>query len=825
VCEETPDVCTSWTYSDWSICADDQQTRTVVTSSPDDCVDGDPVLTQVCEETPDVVECGTWSTCSAESEQSRTCQILEGDKAGMTLEETQDCDPVIPKIDSISPDVLIPGETVVTINGENFGDSYEDYNNQICFDESCILDYYIDDYLQSWSDTEIILKVPYFVTGPNGKIGLKLLNHDTGYYEYFYSESYGVMEAPIVEWYYSEMDQEGVYVFSGSGFGNVEGKVVINGSYAEIISWDDNDVEFKVPANASSGAMYIESADGVKSQEIQVSIIAAKKKYSNDEYSSLQWYLESLNVDKAWDITEGSEDVIVAVIDTGVDIDHEDLKHAIWTNEGEIPNNGEDDDDNGYVDDVHGWDFFLGSNSTLPRGSHGTGVASVIAAEKDNGIGMAGVAPGVTIMPLNAAVDELFISSDAAIYAIKYAVDNGADIINLSFGGIGGTSDYEDAIKYAYDNNVLVVAATGNEYLDFGDYSYDYSPVCTDLGNNAVIGVAAINGDFAKSAFSNYGDLCVDLVAPGENILIAIPSFSSIDLPYTFGDGTSFSSPLVAGIAALVKSKHPSWNVEEIKEVLLSTAESLDFLNLIFSNKLGSGIPNSYAALVASKPSVTYNYNPSTDLSIEETGGVIEIEVPETTPIEEPGPIENISEEKVIKDESSFSDVHGNKNEFAINYLKDVGIIDGYPDGTFKPGNSINRAELLKILVEGKGISPSTDSYKDCFNDVSDQWFAPYICYAEETGWVDGYPGGSFKPEQVVSKSEAVKMLLNSQGVDIPSTVGNPFQDVYEGDWFGPFVGKAKELGILEETGSLFSPAEGMKRAGICENLYRLLTY
>jgi len=174
---------------------------------------------------------------------------------------------------------------------------------------------------------------------------------------------------------------------------------------------------------------------------------------------------------------------------------------------------------------------------------------------------------------------------------------------------------------------------------------------------------------------------------------------------------------------------------------------------------------------------------------------------------------------------SGFSDVPKlHRNSTAIEYLYKNGIVNGYPDGTFKPDNSINRAELLKILVEGKGITPIQSDYHDCFKDVTGQWFAPYVCYAKEVGWVDGYSDGKFRPEQVVNKAEAIKILINSQGIDISSSRdASPFEDVSASDWSAPFVMKAKELGILEETGDSFYGNTEMTRGGISENLYLLL--
>lgn len=166
------------------------------------------------------------------------------------------------------------------------------------------------------------------------------------------------------------------------------------------------------------------------------------------------------------------------------------------------------------------------------------------------------------------------------------------------------------------------------------------------------------------------------------------------------------------------------------------------------------------------------------------------------------------------------------KNLTAILYLKDSGIINGYPDGTFKPEKSVNRAELLKIIIEGKGFTPSSAEYNKCFKDIIDtEWYAPYVCYAKSVNWISGYPDGTFKPSRTVNKAEAIKMLLNSQGVEIPTDITvESYEDVDIKEWFAPYINKAKELGILEEDGNKFEPAKEMTRGGISENLYRLLT-
>lgn len=171
-----------------------------------------------------------------------------------------------------------------------------------------------------------------------------------------------------------------------------------------------------------------------------------------------------------------------------------------------------------------------------------------------------------------------------------------------------------------------------------------------------------------------------------------------------------------------------------------------------------------------------------------------------------------------------FTDIDDSPNFDAILYLYSQNIISGYEDKTFRPNNSVNRAELIKILVEAKFSTPSSDLYKNCFTDVGTEWYARYVCFAKSKKWVDGYPNGTFKPEQTVKKAEAIKILLNSQNIEIPASItSDPFNDIQTKDWFAPYIYKAKQLGILEETGSTFSPGEGMSRGGISENLYRLI--
>ena len=173
---------------------------------------------------------------------------------------------------------------------------------------------------------------------------------------------------------------------------------------------------------------------------------------------------------------------------------------------------------------------------------------------------------------------------------------------------------------------------------------------------------------------------------------------------------------------------------------------------------------------------------------------------------------------------AALTDIAASPNRTAIQYLFDNNVISGYSDGTFKPYNTVNRAELLKILVGGTGNNPSVAQYHSCFPDVNSEWFAPYVCYAKSKGWVQGYPDNSFRPSQVVSKVEAIKMLVNSQSYTVPQTVTETlFSDVQNTQWYAPFVQVAKSKGLLELSNGSYGVTNGMTRGEISENIYRAM--
>jgi subtilisin family serine protease len=222
---------------------------------------------------------------------------------------------------------------------------------------------------------------------------------------------------------------------------------------------------------------------------------------------------------KAWDITTGSTNVIIAVIDTGVAYNHPDLAENIWMNTNEVAGNGIDDDGNGYEDDIYGWDFIDNDGYPEDYEGHGTHVAGTIAAVGNNGIGMAGVMWSAKIMPIRFLGISGWGDTAKAAEAIRYAADNGARIINASWGGGGYSQTLYEAIDYARSKDVLFIAAAGNEGKNSD--SYPFYPASYDLTN--IISVAATDDDDNLAYFSNYGANSVDLAAPGVNIYSSIP--------------------------------------------------------------------------------------------------------------------------------------------------------------------------------------------------------------------------------------------------------------------------------------------------------------
>lgn len=315
----------------------------------------------------------------------------------------------------------------------------------------------------------------------------------------------------------------------------------------------------------------------------------------NDSFFGLQWGHTASRSSGGWQFTTGNTNIVVAVIDTGVRYQHPDLASNIWVNSNEIPGNGLDDDANGYVDDIRGWDFadYDADPADGDPGNHGTHVAGIIGARGNNGTGVAGVAWNVKIMPLKVLPDGGdSIASIDVINAIVYAIENGARVVNCSFGGGGGFSSSEHlAFTLLRNAGVLAVCSAGN------GVDNDGNPVDTDLTPHYpsgyvlenIVSVAAGNQSDGLAGFSNFGAASVDLMAPGVSILSTVNNSG-----YGYKSGTSMSAPFVAGVAGLMLSRQPGWFYSELKAAILNTATRLPALS---GKVLSGGKLNTHFAL------------------------------------------------------------------------------------------------------------------------------------------------------------------------------------------------------------------------------------
>jgi subtilisin family serine protease len=328
----------------------------------------------------------------------------------------------------------------------------------------------------------------------------------------------------------------------------------------------------------------------------------------NDPMYIQQQYLPQIHAPEAWDIhkgEDGEEEVVIAIVDSGVDWDHEDLVDNIWQNMGEdLDNdgvtlefiggqwvfdpddeNGVDDDGNGYIDDFIGWNFFYLNNDPNPvpgitGNDHGTQCAGIASATTNNGLGVAAISWNLKIMPIESGLN---ISINRCYDAIIYAAENGADVISNSWAAHFYSQASHEAISYATGLGSIIVAAAGNHNYFSNFYPADYP---------GVISVAAVTADDHKASYSNYGPN-IGISAPGTGILSTTPNNT-----YQSSAGTSMSAPMVAGLMGLVKSYHPDWTSHQVITQVLGTADTIDYLNPGFENQLGSGRINAYQALL-----------------------------------------------------------------------------------------------------------------------------------------------------------------------------------------------------------------------------------
>ncbi|MCI0699436.1 S8 family serine peptidase [candidate division KSB1 bacterium] len=302
----------------------------------------------------------------------------------------------------------------------------------------------------------------------------------------------------------------------------------------------------------------------------------------NDSLFASQWALQTIRAPEAWRVTVGDPNILIAVIDTGLEFNHPDLRTGIWINPGEDLNrngaadsadfNGIDDDRNGFIDDVRGWDFTDAPNFTdggdylnrdndpTDENGHGTAVTGIIAATANNRIGIAGLAPGCRVVVLRAGSSQGLLEEDDVASAIVYAVQNGARVINMSFGDIVVSPVLRDVIRFAHARGAVLVASAGNSATDKPHYPSGFAET---------ISVGATNKTNQLAGFSNYGAV-IDVVAPGLEIWT-----TALGGKYSLFAGTSAAAPFVSALAGLLLSRSPSWSNETVRAAMINCAQDL----------------------------------------------------------------------------------------------------------------------------------------------------------------------------------------------------------------------------------------------------------
>ena len=322
--------------------------------------------------------------------------------------------------------------------------------------------------------------------------------------------------------------------------------------------------------------------DDLRVEYIEPNYILSSQALPNDPNFPIQWGLHNVGqtggnpgadimAAEAWDVTTGADNVVVAVIDSGIDYNHPDLAANVYLNAGEIPDNGVDDDNNGFIDDIRGWNFILQNNDPFDDNGHGSHVSGTIGAVGDNGLGITGVAWDVKIMALKFLNGAGLGSTAGAVECINYATLMGVDVINASWGGGTPSAALTDAIEAAAEADIVFVAAAGNGNPGVNNDLQPFIPASLPLDN--IISVAASDDRDRLWTNSNFGLNSVDLAAPGVSIFSTVPEGG-----YGFLNGTSMAVPHVVGAIALIRGHFPALSAVEAKELLLDRSDHVDSL-------------------------------------------------------------------------------------------------------------------------------------------------------------------------------------------------------------------------------------------------------
>jgi subtilisin family serine protease len=322
----------------------------------------------------------------------------------------------------------------------------------------------------------------------------------------------------------------------------------------------------------------------------------------NDAEYSNQWGLTKISAPAAWDTTTGSSDVVVAVVDAGIDVTHPDLSGQLWQNPGEIAGNGIDDDNNGYIDDIHGWNLVNNNADLSDNTGHGTQVAGIIAATTNNGVGIAGVCWQCRLMVVKVVSSGGVANYSDIAAGVAYAAQKGAKVINLSLGGNSDSITLKAAVASA-SSTAVVVGGAGNDNSSAAFYPAAY--------DDYVLAVAGTTQTDTKVSTSNYGTW-VDVSAPGEAIRTTFSGGT-----YADSSGTSMAAPFVAGLAGLIRSQNPTWSANLTRAQIINTTDNIDGVNPGYEGKLGSGRINAQMGVNTSPQSqlTFFNYTANGELN------------------------------------------------------------------------------------------------------------------------------------------------------------------------------------------------------------------
>lgn len=336
------------------------------------------------------------------------------------------------------------------------------------------------------------------------------------------------------------------------------------------------------------------------SSESVISLAEARStEGASSTYGALAQTNAPIELSNAWQAeTPGKDPVVVAIIDTGVDLSHEIFQDsgAVWVNTLEIPGNGIDDDGNGYVDDINGWDFVSNTNTPGDNDNHGTHVAGIVLGSTQDILAYPMTASKIKIMSLKFLDSNGIGTTSDAVRAIYYAVNNGARVLNNSWGGGGYSNSLVDAIAFAYSRRAIFIAAAGNSSVN-NDISPTYPASYTVPG---ILSVAATTDVDGFASYSNYGATTVHMGSPGSSIWSSLPNHS-----YGRSSGTSMATPFVAGIAAMVLRENPDFSAYQIKELILAGAVSIPSLQTKTISRSRLNAYNSVAAAKATTASAS----------------------------------------------------------------------------------------------------------------------------------------------------------------------------------------------------------------------------